>query len=43
MPKILGIAALKSSNNRKINFHSKYRENKLQAAIVTYQQIEVSS
>ena len=41
-----GVTALQSSNNRKINMYSKYRENKLQAltkTFVTYQQIEVQS
>ena len=45
-PITLGVTALQSSNNRKINLYSKYRENKLQAPtkrIVTYQRIEVRS
>ena len=46
MPITLGVTALQSSNNRKLDLYSKYRENKLQAPtkmIVTYQQIEVRS
>ena len=42
----LTVTALRSSNNRKIDIYSKYRENKLQAPtkmVVTYQQIEVWS
>ena len=31
MPNTLGVTALQSSNNRKIDLYSKYRENKLQA------------
>ena len=44
VPITLGVIALQSSNNRKIDLYSKYRENKLQALtkmVVTYQQIEV--
>ena len=44
MPIALGVTALQSSNNRKIDLYSKYRENTLQVptkTIVTYQQIEV--
>ena len=44
LPITLGVTALQSSNNRKINLYSKYRENTLQArtkTIVTYQWIEV--
>ena len=40
----LGVTALQSSNNRKIDLYSKYRENKLQAltkTAVTYQRVEV--
>ena len=46
MPNTLGVTTLQSSNNRKIDLYSKYRENKLQAltkTVVTYQQIEVQS
>ena len=46
MPITLGVTALQSSNNRKIDLYSKYRENKLQAPtkmFVTYQRIEVRS
>ena len=46
MPITFGVTALQSSNNRKIDMYSKYRENKLQAltkTVVTYQQIEVQS
>ena len=46
MPNTLGVTALQSSNNRKIDLYSKYRENKLQAltkTVVTYQRIEVQS
>ena len=46
MPITLGVTALQSSNNRKIDLYSKYRENKLQAltkTVVTYQRIEVRS
>ena len=46
MPITLGVTALQSGNNRKIDLYSKYRENKLQApakTVVTYQQIEVQS
>ena len=42
----LGVTALQSSNNRKIDLYSRYRENKLQAltkTVVTYQRIEVLS
>ena len=42
----LGVTALQSSNNRKIDLYSKYREDKLQAPtkmFVTYQRIEVRS
>ena len=46
MPITLGVTALQSSNNRKIDLYSKFRENKLQAltkTVVTYQWIEVQS
>ena len=46
MPIALGVTVLQSSNNRKIDLYSKYRENKLQAptkTVVTYQRIEVRS
>ena len=46
MPEALGVTALQSSNNWKIDLCSKYRENKLQALtkmVVTYQRIEVQS
>ena len=42
----LGVTALQSSNNRKIDLYSKYRENKLPAltkAAVTYLRIKVQS
>ena len=44
MPIALGVTALQSSNNRKIDMYSKYKENKLQALtemVVTYERIEV--
>ena len=43
MPIALGVTALQS-NNRKINFYSKYRENKLQAptkTVVTYHRLYI--
>ena len=46
MPITFGVTALQSSNNRKIDMYSKYRENKLQAltkTVVTYQRIDVRS
>ena len=46
MPTTFGVTALQSSNNRKIDMYSKYRENKLQALtkmVITYQRIEVQS
>ena len=46
MPITLGVTALQSGNNRKIDLYSKYGENILQAptkTVVTYQQIEVRS
>ena len=42
----LGVTALQSSNNRKIDLYSKYRENKLHAltkTVLTYQWIMVRS
>ena len=45
-PLTLGVTALQSTNNRKIDLYSKYRENKIQALtkmVVTYQRIEVRS
>ena len=45
-PHMPGVTALQSSNNRKIDLYSKYRENKLQAftkMVVTSQRIEVRS
>ena len=46
MPIALEVTALQSSNNRKIDLYSKYRENKLQAptkTVVADQRIEVRS
>ena len=46
MPIAFKVTALQSSNNRKIDLYSKYRENKLQAptkSVVTYQRMEVRS
>ena len=46
VPIALGVTALQSSSNRKIDMYSKYRENKLQALtkmVVTYQRIGVRS
>ena len=46
MPITLGVTALQSHNNRKIDLYSKHRENKLQVltkTVVTYQWIEVRS
>ena len=46
MPITFGVTALQSSNNRKIDLYSKYRENKLQALtkmVVTYKRIDVLS
>ena len=46
MPMTFGVTALQSSNNRKIDLYSKYRENKLPALskmVVNYQRIEVRS
>ena len=40
----MGVTALQSSNNRKIDLYSKYREYKLQAltkTVVTYQRVKV--
>ena len=46
MPIALEVTALQSSNNRKNNLYSKYRENKLQVptkTVLTYQNFEVRS
>ena len=46
MPITLGVTALQSYTNRKIDLYSKYRENKLKVStitVVTYQRIEVQS
>ena len=46
MPITLGVTALQSGNNKKIDLYSKYRKNILQAptkAVVNYQKIEVRS
>ena len=46
MPITSGVTVLQSSNNKKIDLYSKYKENKLQAltkTVVTYQRIEIQS